>query len=643
MLISAVTGMGGIGKTALALEAAHRACRKGWFPGGALFVDLRGYDDDPVTADQAVLALLDALGVRGPDLPATATGQYDAYRALLGERRERTLLILDNVSDPRQFLPLLPGTDHHRVLVTSRERPDALPVRRIDLDPLAADDAVALVARALLDADERDDRPAREPEALRELAGLCGHLPLALQIAAAMLRRRHPRAIASLVRDIHEAADRTVVLDGGPGGTDQYGRSLILRPVLETSYRRLPSGQARLLRLLALAPGTETHTSTVAALAGLDWATALSQLEELAATGLVTRVRGADGNAVPRWLVHDLVRAYAAGTVAADPDLREEGEAARERVLRFYAMCASLAYARLRWLPGEPEPELFPDRASALSWLDRERAALVAAVQWAAEDRYAYLSVPLAEFLSEYLEWRRYFDDWLTVAGAARDAAHRTGDRRGESVGWDHLGLALRNLGRTEQAIDAHLRALELSRADGDRDGEAVRWGHLANALARAGRPQEAIEAHLRARALHQAGGHVREEADEWNNLALSLHALGRTEEAVDAHVRARDLYLAIGDRHGAGIAWNNLARTWEVSGRTAEAVEAYGNALELEREFGDWFGAGRTLNNLARVHAATGDPARARAALLQAADAYTRAGAPAEAALCQSGADALT
>ncbi|NGO49513.1 NB-ARC domain-containing protein, partial [Streptomyces ureilyticus] len=331
LLICAVTGMGGIGKTALAVEAAHQACAKGWFPGGTLFVDLRGYDDAPVTADQAVLALLDALGVRGPDLPQTTARQYDAYHALLAERQDRTLLILDNTSDPSQFLPLLPGTDHHRVLITSRDRPDSLPVRLIDLETLAPDDSAALVTRALHDADERDDRPSREPDALRELTSFCGHLPLALQIAAAMLRRRRHRDIASLVTEIKEAADPTAVLDNGSRGTDLYGRSLVLRPVLETSYRRLPPDQARLLRLLALAPGTETGAEAVAALAGLDMGAALGLLEDLAATHLVTPVQGGEGSASGvRWRLHDLVRAFGVGVVAGDAGFREEGEAARE-------------------------------------------------------------------------------------------------------------------------------------------------------------------------------------------------------------------------------------------------------------------------------------------------------------------------
>ncbi|MFD4605313.1 tetratricopeptide repeat protein [Streptomyces sp. NPDC058464] len=626
--------MGGIGKTALAVEAGHRARAKGWFPGGTLFVDLRGYDADPVTADQAVLALLDALGVRGTELPPAPERQYDAYRALLAEQQDRMLLILDNASDPSQFLPLLPSTDHHRVLITSRDRPDALPVRLIDLETLDPDDSVALVSRALHDADERDDRPACEPDALRELTDLCGHLPLGLQIAAAMLRRRRHRSLASLVAEIKETGDPTTVLDNGSHGTDQYGRSLVLRPVLETSYRRLPADQARLLRLLALAPGADTGTEAVAALADLNEETVLSLLEDLAATHLVTPVREGEGAAsVVRWRLHDLVRGYGVGVVSGDVGLREEGEAARERVLGFYCRWAGAADARLQWLPGMVEPERFGDRRGALAWFDGERAGLVAAVGWAREERYADAALRLAEHLSEYFGWRRYFDDWITVAGVAREAADGAGDSHQKASAWNNLGIALRETGRVEEAIEAHSHARDLLRAVDDRHHEASAWGNLGIALREAGRVEEAIDAYTHAGDLFQAAGDRHREAMAWNNLGIALRETGRVEGAIEAHTHARDLYQDADDRHREATAWNNLGVALQETGRVEEAVEAYTEALSIHQEFEDWYRAGQTLKNLASAHETAHRPADARACWLRSADTYTRANAPAEAA----------
>ncbi|MDO0911657.1 tetratricopeptide repeat protein [Streptomyces sp. DT2A-34] len=621
------------------MEAAHRACARGWFPGGTLFVDLRGYDDNPVTADQAVLALLDAMGVEGANLPQSAARQYDVYRTLLSERENRTLLILDNASDASQFLPLLPGTGHHRVLITSRDRPDALPVRLIDLEALAPDDSVALVARALQGADERDDRATREPQALCELTALCGHLPLALHIAAAMLRRRRHRGIASLVAEIKEAEDPTAVLDNGSPGTDLYGRSLALRPVLETSYRRLSPERARLLRLLALAPGSDASTETVVSLTALDMDVAMRLLEDLASAGLVTPV-SAGGHV--RWRLHDLVRAFAVAMVAREAHLRKEGEAARERLLHFYLLWAYEAHARLKWLPGMPEPR-FTDRRGALAWLDRERAALIAAVQWAGEERYGQKAVELAVCLSEYLRWRRYFDDGLTVARAAREAAHRAADRLSEARAEISLGNALQQAGRAEEAIDAHTRARDLYQTAGDRHGEARAWHSLGNALAATGRAEEAIDVHTRARELYQTAGDRQEEAHAWNNLGNALRWAGRAEEAIDAHTRARDLYQTVGDRHLEGTAWHNLGLALWETGQVKEAIEAYGKDLDICHEFEDWYGAGQTFEKLGLAHASIDRPAEFRACLLQAAAAYTRANAPAEAANAQSAADALT
>ncbi|MEU9598949.1 tetratricopeptide repeat protein [Streptomyces sp. NPDC048109] len=634
LLIFAVTGMGGVGKTALALEAAHRARAQDWFPGGTLFVDLRGYDDDPVTADQAVLALLDALGVRDGDLPPTADRQYDAYRALLAERRERMLLILDNTSDPTQYLPLLPGTDHHRVLITSRDRPDALPVRLIDLEALSPNDSATLLTRALHDTDERDDRPTREPDALHELTCLCGHLPLALQVAAGMLRRRRHRDIASLVAEIRDAGDPTTVLDRGSPGTDLYGRSLVLRPVLATSYQRLPLSQARLLRLLCLTPGAESGVEVIAALADLDAESTLSALDDLAARCLVTAVRDNKGTASAiRWRLHDLVRSFGAGVVATDTGFREEGEAARERVLNFYTRWADAADDRLRWLPGMNEPERFVNREQALAWLDAERAGLVAAVGWGREKRFAGTALRLALCLGEYLAWRRYFDDAMAVAEDAREAAGLVGNPLGEAIAWNNLGSALREAGHPEKAIDAHTRAINLFETGGDRHHEASAWNNLGNALWMAGQAEKAIDAHTRAIDLYEDSGDRHDKAMAWNNLGVALLDAGQAARAITAHTRAIDLYRDAGDRHHEAFAWNNLGSALQKAGRTEDAIGAYSNSLELHHGFDDWFGRGQTLHNLAVILRNGLRSAEARAAWLEASDAFTRAEAPTQAA----------
>lgn len=634
--VCAITGMGGIGKTALAIEAAHEACAQGWFPGGTLFVDLRGYDDNPVTDDQALLALLDALGVRGPDLPSTPARQYDTYSFLLTKERARTLLVLDNASDPAQYLRLLRGAEHHQVLITSRDRPDSLSVRLIDLEILPSDDSAALISRALHDADERDDRAAREPDSLRELASLCGHLPLALQIAAAMLRRRRSREIASLVTEIKEAEDPTVVLDNGANGTDQYGRPLTLRSVLETSYRRLPPSQARLLGFLSLTPVTETGPEALAALVNLDTDTTLTILEDLAATHLVSQVPTSNGpDSVMRWQLHDLVRAFVSGVVARDVGLAGEGVVARKRLLAFYHRWAGAAVAQLRWPPGNPGPERFADRTEALAWLDGERAGLVSIVQWAREEPYTDTALQLCVRLGEYLLWRRLFDDWISVSETAREAANRAGDRLSEACALNDLGNALRSTGRAEEAIDALTRARELYEEAEDRVGQAAVCNSLAIALRHAGQPEKAIDVLTHARDMCKETGDRVGEGDAWNSIGntLQLWKWGQADEAIDALTRARTLYQAAGDPHREALAWNNLGNALLDAGRVGEEIDAYEKAKEIHEALGDAYRMAQTYLNLAAAHSAAIDPSRARAYWLKAADAYTQANAPGPAA----------
>ena len=630
VLVAAVSGLGGIGKTALAVEAVHEACGKGWFPGGVLFLDLHGYDDDPVTGEQALEALLRALGTEPEHIPVRADERAALYRSVLAERgRERgaVLVLADNASASDQVRPLLPGDERHRLLVTSRTKLPQLGARLLSLDEMMPNEAYRLLDGALRVADPSDNRVAEESEAAAELASHCGHLPLALQIAAALLVLDPGKPVAELAAELSESRDRLMYLDDGE-------RSV--RAAFDLSYRRLPPDQARLLRLLALAPGPEVSAEVVAALTGVD-TPPLRTLGALARAHLVEQ-----GSGRGWWRLHDLVRAFGVGVVAGDVALREEGEGARERLLAFYQRWAGAADARLRWLPGRSVPERFGDRGRALAWLDGERAGLVAAVQWAREERYAQRAVWLAECLAVYLQWRRYFDDWITVAGTAREAAHRTGNRPGEATAWNNLGLALRRTGQVEEAIEAHTRARDLHQATGDRHRAADAWTHLGLALWEAGRVEEAIEAHTRARDLYRATGDHHLEGRAWNNLGIAVREAGRSEEAIDAHTRARDLFQAARDRHGEGTAWNNLGIALREAGRSEEAIEAYAKSLEIFREFEDWYGTGQTLGNLALAHEAVGRPAEARACHFQAGDAYTRANAPIEAADARARADSL-
>ncbi|MDN0199159.1 SAV_2336 N-terminal domain-related protein [Streptomyces sp. S.PNR 29] len=625
-----ISGLAGVGKTSLAVQAAHSASVIGWFPGGMFFVDLHGYDDAPVTADQALQALLLALGAAPEHIPATTDERAALYRSMLAERAAehgRVLILADNASSSEQVRPLLTGSGAHHFLVTSRHRLVPLKARIVPLEQLTPRDSQDLLDLALKIADPSDSRIEDDAEAARKLAQLCGHLPLALQIAAALLVEDPGMPVTEFVGQLAASRDRLDHLDDGV-------RSV--RAAFDLSYRRLPRADAHLLGLLALAPGPDVSDQVIAALVGAERPPTPS-MTSLVRAHLVER--GSDGE---RWRVHDLVREFGSGVMAKDPSLREEGAAARERVLDFYHRWANAADARLRWLSGSPQPELFENRAQALAWLDGERAGLVAAVQWAREERYARTAVALAACLAQYLSWRRYFAEWITVSTIARDAAQRAGDTLAEAIACSNLGSALQEAGRVEEAIDALTRARDLQQAAGNRAGEATAWSNLGNALRLAGRVEDAIDALSRARDIHQAVDDLQGEALALNNLGLALNAWNRTDDAMTSLIRARDVYTATGDRHGQGVTWHNLGLAMYTTGRLEEAVHAYDEALGVFREFEDWYAAGRALDDLAATHMAAGDSARARDALLRAADAYDRAAALPEAAQSRARAEEL-
>ncbi|WP_251096396.1 tetratricopeptide repeat protein [Streptomyces sp. Caat 7-52] len=658
VVVSAVMGMGGVGKTALALQAAHRTRLRGWFPGGILFANLYGYSPHQErTPGEVADQFLGALGVRSADIPVTAQGKLDTWRIVLDRLTAEgrpLLVVLDNVRSAGQVSALLPQPPH-RGLVTSRHSLPALQGHCVHLAPLTPQEAVDLVQQVLCAGGIRDDRVSAEPEAAARLAELCGYLPLALEIIAALLRSEPSRSLESQTEELTAARNRLSVIEIEE--TDAESRPMAVRASFELSYRHLTEPQAAAFRLLAAAPGPDVSSAAVAALLGDPGSRRL--LAELSRAHLLTGSRD-------RWSMHDLIRLYAEeqGDAHSDGDRRD---AALTRLLEHYRTISAEADTHLTGVPGNRSPR-FGGRRQALEWLDAEHTNLVAAATAAPQLGHPSVAVALAGSLSHYLGHRRYFDDWITLSTIARDVSGEDGDLTGEGTALDNLGLGLRHLRKFEKAVAAHTEAAGIFRQLGDRGREVLALNHIGIALSEQGRTDKAIAAYTRAReilaltgdqphltasvvgnlgaALREAGRYeeaitahtqaaetfrrIRDESEEGaalTSLGGVLQHVGRYKEAIDAHSRAVRIHARLDDPHREAAALNNLGGAWELTGRTKEAISAFTGAAEIFRALGDQYSEALALSNLGDALRQT-DPEEAVSTLTRAARILRESGA---------------
>ncbi len=589
VVVSAVAGLAGVGKTTLAVHAAHRAVGLGWFPGGHLFLNMRGYEPSvQVTAEQAMGALLRAICGADTELPTDHLEQAGLYRsqmAALAQKRGAVLLVLDSAATAAQVEPLLPGGSGHRVLVTSRHTLASLPATVIDLAVLEPTDAAAVITKFLgID----DPRPEREPQALAELAQYCGYLPLALQITAANLKADPQRSLAGLAGVLKDERERLAL------SYSDDGQTLAVRASFELSYRRLPPDQARLFRLLSLNPTPEFSLDTISALTELPHERARQTAVKLAQAHLTEPVNE------HRWHMHDLMRLYATelNTRPADGTDWDGRDEAFGRLLEHYESTANAADDHLRALPGQPVPEQFRGPADALAWLDAERANLVSAVATTATTR-PRTAFTLATCLSVFLRQRRQFNDAITTGYLALDAARHVGDRNSEGLALDNLGLALRNLRRFDEAITAHDQAADIFRETSDRHREGTALNNLGIALLGVRLFEEAITAHDQAADIFRETSDRHGEGTTLNNLGNALLDVRLFEEAITAHDQAADIFRETSDRHGEGTALNNLGNALQGVGQFDTAIAAYNQAADIFRETDDRHSEGIALNNL--------------------------------------------
>ena len=624
VVVSAVAGLAGVGKTALAIQAGHAARQAGWFPGGVLFIDLHGYDDTPVQPGQALDALLRALGVAAEHIPPGAEERAGLYRSKLAQITEPVLVIVDNASSEAQVRPLLPGPGTHRVVVTSRHTLAGLGARLLDVAVLDDEASLALLDQALQAARPGDSRIGADWAETTRLAVICGGLPLALQITAALLKTDPSRTVNELADELVDEIRRLEALQYDDGsGTSAPS----VAAAFELSYRQLDQAAARIFRLLPVNPGPDVSTAATAALADLMVGDARNVIGQLVRAHLAEAAAGPAG----RWRMHDLLRLYARqlSDARADADGREQ---ARDRLLRYYLDTAGAADAHLQALPDTAVPAVFTGRDSALTWLDAERPSLIAAVTMAASTGRDQIAMRLPLNLSDYLARRRRFDDWLSITRISRDAARRMGDQSHEAAALNHLGNALRDVRWFEEAITVYQEAAVICRETGDRHSEGETLTNLGKALRAAGQFEKAITVYQEAAAIcretgdrHSEGVALRElgrleeaitafredlaicrevgdrhrEGMTLNNLGIALQAAGQFEEAITAHQEAAAIYQETRDRHREGRARNNLGNALGAAGQFEEAITVYQEAAAIYRETDDRHSEGETLSNL--------------------------------------------
>ncbi|WP_411079933.1 BTAD domain-containing putative transcriptional regulator [Streptomyces sp. cmx-18-6] len=652
MAVSALAGIGGVGKTTLAVHVAHQA--RPHFPDGQLYVDLQGAGARAAEPETVLGAFLRALGTADSAIPDTLDERAALYRSTLDGRR--ILVLLDNAHDAAQIRPLLPGTPGCAALVTSRVRMvDLAGAHLVDLDVMSPEEALQLFTKIV-----GAERVGAEREAALDVVAACGFLPLAIRIAASRLAARRTWTVSVLAAKLADERRRLDELQAG---------DLAVKATFELGYGQLEPAQARAFRLLGLADGPDISLAAAAALLDLEPHTAEDLLEALVDTSLL------ESAAPGRYRFHDLVRLYARSCAERDEQAPLERESALSRLLDFYLATAAGVYALER--PGDRladhrEPTqysglTFADRHSAQDWLYTEANSLLACVRQTSGAKAVRRAVDLLWATKDLAESGANSKQYEAVAITMRDLARSSGDARAEGRALITLTNARLVAGRFDQAKRDAQDAMRLARAVNDplpscwapndlgiialyqnrhAEGEAYLEQAIANFQADGNRPGEASalcnlsRIHLAmgnttsAVALAQQGidiydelGHALRGANGRYALGLALTQSGRLTDATEQLHEALAVFRDSRQRLWEGMATFRLAEVDLAAGLPAQAATKAEQALAILRGIGGEWRRGNVLTVLGRALNEIGQPGRAQACWREALDIYETLG----------------
>ncbi|WP_425483927.1 BTAD domain-containing putative transcriptional regulator [Fodinicola acaciae] len=591
VVISAIEGTAGVGKTALAVYWAHRIAER--FPDGQLYVNLRGFDPaGPLDPAEAIRGFLEALGVTSQRMPLGLDEQSARYRSELSGRR--MLILLDNARDSRQVRPLLPGTPSCLVLVTSRNQLTGLVAvdgaRPLSLDLLSEPDARRLLTNRL-----GQGRVQTEPAAVADIVTRCARLPLALAVVAARAALRPHLPLHVLAAELED--HRFDLLAGDDEHSD-------LRAVFSWSYQALTPPTARLFRLLGLHPGPDISAPAAASLAGMAVTAARQSLTELSNANLIVEHRHG------RYAFHDLLRAYAMELTGDDPE-------ASHRMLDHYL---HTAYAAERMLHPTRDPialagarsDVVPERVvdpdHALVWFNAEHPVLVAAVEHAVATGHDTHAWQLAWTLLSYLDRRGLWNDWVTTSHLAVTAADRLGDPAVQARTHRNLAAAYTELTLYPSAHAELEQARVLYESIDDLTGQAGIHYTLAFVWGRQNHHAQALKHAEQALLLHEATGHLVGQADDLNAIGWHHAQLGHDRQARTACQQALALHERLGNRDGLAHTWDSLGFIHHRLGDHDAAIDSYRRAIGMFRQLGDRHGMAATWTRLADAQHAVGD-----------------------------------
>ncbi|MFI1678086.1 BTAD domain-containing putative transcriptional regulator [Streptomyces sp. NPDC020607] len=597
MPVLALAGIAGVGKTTLAVEAAHRA--RASFPDGQLYVDLQGAGPRPAEPEAVLGAFLRALGMPDAVIPDSVGERAALYRSILDGRR--VLVLLDNARDAAQVRPLLVGAEGCGVLVTSRVRMvDLEGAHLVDLDVMSPAEALLLFSKVV-----GEERVASEREAALDVVAACGFLPLGMRIAASRLAARRTWTVSTLAAKLADERRRLDELQAG---------DLAVKATFELGYSTLAPAAARAFRLLGLADGWDLSVAAAAAMLDLPVAETEDLLEMLVDTSML------ESAAPGRYRYYDLARLFARACAERDEQPPSERDAAMSRLLDFYLATAAGVYAIER--PGDrlvddltatDGPGLrFTSENTALDWLFSEASCLLACVQQAAGTSRMQRAIDLLWAAKDLTESGAYSRQYEVTTRAMCAAAQAAGDVRAEGRARTALVDVLLDSGHIELAETQAQLAAEL--VGSTHDATAISWVANNRGLIclQRGRYAEAQSCFEHAIAGFRALDNRPFEATSLGNLARAHLAVGDTAAAVEIAHRClvaqaefgRTVRLANG-HYAVGIALTG-------AGRHPEALTHFDEALAIFRDHRQRLWEGTTHFRIAEAHLAADRPAQA-------------------------------